>query len=182
MRSRFLAIELLKRHRLLLSLLATNTFLGCSYTIVESYYESRLPVESEFVEPGDYLCPDQGSDGREVYDSGQSVRVFLSDNSAWNYDGGMLEFSFTRFRSRGIDARLLSDDFYILTSDARFKATVRSYESWTSVNFQVQIPDRFERFTLQVPDMEINGVVHTIPPIEFRKVTGDRTVSTLFCL
>lgn len=168
-----------KRALIVSALLSASSLTGCVSTIVETYYEYRLAGGGPFSQPGQYVC-DFGAKSLELHDSGQKIRLKLRTDRV-SMEGGVLEFVYSDYLHDRVDAEFVSREFTVITADETFHPTYTYRESGRVAAFLVRIPSRLETFTMDVPDVVIDGVEHSIPLIDFRKVTGQRTINGFLC-
>ena len=145
---------------------------SCYSTITETFYSYRTPSAIEFDQPGSYSCNRESVVPVTAFDLGNRVRIQIGNTKI---PAVSLVF---RPGSRRLDAHLASEKFVIVSGDEEFIPSIESAAYLLrSVTYELQVPSRFEQFTLLVPDVEIDGVRQPVPPIEFRAVTGERKVS-----
>lgn len=155
-----------------LYLVVATAVQSCYGTITETFYAYRTPSAIEFDQPGNYSCNRETVVPETVVDFGKRVRIQIGNTKI-----PAVNLVFRPGSSR-LDAHLASEEFVIVSGDEEFIPPIESAAYLLrSVTYELHVPSRFERFSLLVPDVEIDGVRRPVPPIEFRTVTGERKVS-----
>lgn len=176
---------------------------GCSTTVVEDYFEFRPAGATEFEQPGDY--DDCGSTySRLLYDTGTRVKLLLGSSRAawrmspedkvvnrdWNTGESVLAsgqtvllhseigLRYIDLYHRNVRGQLATDTYTVRSADRVLQLREPATEAWSHAFVRLQLPADIEEFVLEVPAVIVDGVRYDIPPIEFRRTTGERTYAS----
>lgn len=110
---------------------------------------------------------------RRLHDIGEHVSLSLGASKVLEYQG-RLEIIYHNFYHHRSNAVMSSYEFTIISGEKVERLHVAPKKFFDHSIHNLSVPLSFESFYVQVPNIEVNGVLYEIPLVEFRKTIGER--------